>query len=431
MAAVEEAAQLQLTQNLPADPDLAKLRGSVQFCLLRYDDALTSYDQVDTIRSEQGLIDDWETAKNRGNVYFRLERLVDALSAYDHAEELRAEQGLPPSYFLSMNRGAVYEWMMQYDKALEAFDQAEKLRKSQSLPDDPRIHMNRGVALERLGRYTEALSSHVEAIRVTQHLGLPDDPNLAMNMGLVLGELGRFEEALASYKESERIRKERGIPIDPSLYFARAITLYKSHDRKAAIDEASRGFEACGQLKVRIPAFMTEIVRDWVSGSVQPAAPPTAPASHSADGEHARLSDKEYDAFICYRRVPALAHAMLIKTHLDMAKKTVFRDQDNLSKGHFRDSLEKAVRGADHLIVLLTDGFFDKCIANPEDDVRREIRTALEGGTQIIPVMMEGYHWPKADDLPEDIRPICSINGMSFSSEFFPAFMDKLLRWMG
>jgi hypothetical protein len=108
----------------------------------------------------------------------------------------------------------------------------------------------------------------------------------------------------------------------------------------------------------------------------------------------------------------------------------VFRDQDDLAKGHFRDGLVQAVRQSRCLIVLLSPGTLEKCAENPEDDVLREIRTALQSGTHVIPIMMEGFHWPKPEELPEEIRPFCQINGMSFSSEFFPAFMEKLLRWM-
>ena len=37
--------------------------------------------------------------------------------------------------------------------------------------------------------------------------------------------------------------------------------------------------------------------------------------------------------------------------------------------------------------------------------------------------------WTVAD-LPEDIRGLCQVNGMSFTTEFFNAFIDKLVSWI-
>ena len=44
--------------------------------------------------------------------------------------------------------------------------------------------------------------------------------------------------------------------------------------------------------------------------------------------------------------------------------------------------------------------------------------------------MMEGFVWPAEEELPEDIRAVAGINAMSWSTEFFTAFIDKLLKWM-
>ncbi len=66
----------------------------------------------------------------------------------------------------------------------------------------------------------------------------------------------------------------------------------------------------------------------------------------------------------------------------------------------------------------------------PQQELEQVLATALHCGTHIIPVMMEGFTWPKTEELPEEIREISELNAMSFSTEFFSAFIDKLLKWM-
>lgn len=83
------------------------------------------------------------------------------------------------------------------------------------------------------------------------------------------------------------------------------------------------------------------------------------------------------------------------------------------------------------MVILMTPEFLSRCCSDEDDVVRKEIATALHCGTHIIPVMMEGFAWPKPEELPEDIRAITGINAMSHSAEFYTAFIDKLLSWMG
>ena len=121
---------------------------------------------------------------------------------------------------------------------------------------------------------------------------------------------------------------------------------------------------------------------------------------------------------------------MLLKLHLDLKGRSVFRDQDDLRAGHFEEDLVEAIRYSRFVLVLLTKDFFERCISDEADVARKELATALSSGTPIIPVMMEGFSWPSPAELPEDIRALTGVNAMSWSDEFFSAFIDKLLSWM-
>ena len=409
--------------------DAAKHVANILFKLNRYADALPEIARSARLRGDLGLEEDWELSKLRGNCYYKLGRNDDALAAYHRAESIQQAQGLPVYPFLAMNRGAVYIQLGDYDRALQAFDETEQLLKEQGLPLDPDLAMNSGVLLGGLGRWDEALQAYTEAEQLFADAGLPEDVNLLSNRGIALTQLGKIEEALEQFDRSERLRRERGQAESTNLMFHRAIAHYKAGRKSQAIHEAHNTIELASRQNLPIDRFLVETLRDWLT-PVQEALLLEEQSAQPAALEPVAESQKRYDAFICYRRTPGLGHAMLLKTHLDLHKKTVFRDQDDLPRGTFRPQLEQAVRAARHLIVLLTPDFFAKCLANDEDDVRREIRTALNHGVEIIPVMMDGFQWPRAEELPEDIRAVCSINGMSFSSEFFPAFMDKLLRWM-
>ena len=65
-----------------------------------------------------------------------------------------------------------------------------------------------------------------------------------------------------------------------------------------------------------------------------------------------------------------------------------------------------------------------------------ETETCAGWNTQGLEDLWNKTHveWEKygrqVNQLPEDIRGVTGINSMSWSTEFFTAFIDKLLKWM-
>jgi hypothetical protein len=122
--------------------------------------------------------------------------------------------------------------------------------------------------------------------------------------------------------------------------------------------------------------------------------------------------------FLSYRRSDAdaragrLADALRYRTTAD-----VFLDVESLRPGeHFPERLRVAVAETDLMLVLIgptwsrvsgADGA--PRLHEPEDWVRAEIRTALEHGRTIIPLLVERASMPVAEDLPDDIRALSSL----------------------
>jgi tetratricopeptide (TPR) repeat protein len=429
LAAFREAASLLESQGKPADPAIQRQIALVLFRMNQYKDSLAAVIDGARLRNELGLPEDWELSRIRGNCACRLGHYDDALSAYNHAERIQRAQGMDIYPFLSMNRGVVFKELTRYDDALVEFDNTARLLEEQGLPPDHDLEMNRGVVFLNQLRFEDALAAYDRAEVLRTQAGLPEDANLLMNRGLALSNLGKHAEALALYARSEELRSERGQRKDPLLMFHRALTLHSAGQTDLAIEEALQTIDEASRQKMTIKSIYIERLRDWMADKLPGAGNVSGPPMQPLATQNVPSADKQYDVFISYRRKVSQGHAMLLHNHLTQCGLEVFRDQDDLPQGPFRESLIQAVQNSRYLIVLLCEGFFERC-SNENDEVRRELRAALECGTTIIPVMMEGYVWPDSSELPEDIRGVSQINAISFSGEFFYAFIDKLMRWM-
>ncbi len=423
------AEQERRDSRLPADYKLVLQRAIKLETLARFDAALQACDEALQLIEEQGLPNCGEAIVRRGWIQYRQGRKEEALAAYAEAEHQFSKMGLPVLPSISLYRGSIFTDSGRYAEAFAEFADYERLCHEQGLPVHPVLANNRGGLLLLLGRYKDALEEFGRSEHQYIEQGLPVFPGLADNRGLVYGKLGMYEEAMAAYDESERMFRERGLPQSWELNFNRAMTMYEVGHTAEAIQQACKAIYICGEQGVTAPDFLMETLRDWLAPKPDQLVKEQK-ASQPVAIEPVRDNEKKYDAFICYRRSSSLAISMLLKTHLDLGGKSVFRDQDDLHKGRFQADIMQAIRLTRHLVVLMSPGFFARCITDENDILRQELAAALHYGTHIIPVMMEGFSWPAPTELPEDIRAICEINAMSYSAEFFSAFMDKLLRWM-
>jgi hypothetical protein len=101
-----------------------------------------------------------------------------------------------------------------------------------------------------------------------------------------------------------------------------------------------------------------------------------------------------------------------------LGKGNVFMDVDNIPVGvDFRQHLEQAVSRCDVLLAVIGEGWLEARYAegprrgqrrldDPEDFVRIEIKSALARKVRVVPVLVRGAAMPRAEDLPDDLRPL-------------------------
>lgn len=146
-------------------------------------------------------------------------------------------------------------------------------------------------------------------------------------------------------------------------------------------------------------------------------------------GHH--LQKKTLDVFISYRRSTGSQLASLLKVHLQLRGFSVFIDVERLEAGKFDNNLLDSIKSAKNFILVLSPNALDRCIGDHDckDWVHKEIVAALASNCNIIPIM-DNFHWPDADQLPEDMRSITYFNGVRWIHDYQDACVDKVERFI-
>ncbi|KOB74008.1 Sterile alpha and TIR motif-containing protein 1 [Operophtera brumata] len=137
--------------------------------------------------------------------------------------------------------------------------------------------------------------------------------------------------------------------------------------------------------------------------------------------------EKNLDVFVSYRRSNGSQLASLLKVHLQLRGFTVFIDVERLEAGKFDNNLLQSIRQAKHFLLVLTPSALDRCKMDTErkDWVHREIVAALQSKCNIVPII-DNFEWPKAEELPEDMRAVCHFNGVRWIHDYQDACVEKL-----
>ncbi|MCB0567985.1 MAG: toll/interleukin-1 receptor domain-containing protein, partial [Phaeodactylibacter sp.] len=121
--------------------------------------------------------------------------------------------------------------------------------------------------------------------------------------------------------------------------------------------------------------------------------------------------------FINYRRALSTLEARLLYLMLELHfPGNAFMDEQTLEAGdRWREDIERTVKNARVMICLIPEGWVSyagekmiqsKLYFDPKCHVRHEIRTALEAGLTIIPVLVNGAKQPDKEHLPEEISEL-------------------------
>jgi hypothetical protein len=142
--------------------------------------------------------------------------------------------------------------------------------------------------------------------------------------------------------------------------------------------------------------------------------------------------------FISYRRDDSAGHAGRVHDRLEreFGRDLLFMDVDAIPLGaDFVEVLSTEVAKCDVLLAIIGPSWLDACdedgnrrLESEHDFVRIEIAAALKRSIPVIPILLEGTRMPKADRLPEEIKPLTRRNALDVRHASFHADMDKLIR---
>lgn len=131
----------------------------------------------------------------------------------------------------------------------------------------------------------------------------------------------------------------------------------------------------------------------------------------------------DYQVFISYRRDGGDALAGRISDRLSMLGYKVFYDVETMRSGKFNTQILDAIDSCTDFVIVLPPHGLDRCAA-PEDWVRQELAYALKEQKNIIPILMKGFEFPQV--LPREIDSIRFMEGVTASSDYFDAVIDKI-----
>ncbi|MCL2281806.1 MAG: toll/interleukin-1 receptor domain-containing protein [Fibromonadales bacterium] len=142
------------------------------------------------------------------------------------------------------------------------------------------------------------------------------------------------------------------------------------------------------------------------------------------------MANSKYEIFISYRRKGGYDTAKLLYDRLRMDGYSVSFDIDTLVNGNFDVELENRVKECKDFLLVLSPGIFDRFFdTNPEYDpendwVRREIACALAENKNIVPLVLEGFTFPKT--LPDNVKGITRKNALDLNQKYFEAAYEKM-----
>lgn len=116
-------------------------------------------------------------------------------------------------------------------------------------------------------------------------------------------------------------------------------------------------------------------------------------------------------------------------------KQRVFKDVDNIGPGiDFGDYIKTVLPRCRVALVLIGPNWLatadengNRRLDNPQDWVRVEIETALATpGLLVVPILVNGAHMPRAEEVPESVRPLLRRNAAIIRRD--PDFHDDVER---
>jgi len=141
--------------------------------------------------------------------------------------------------------------------------------------------------------------------------------------------------------------------------------------------------------------------------------------------------------FINYRRDDSIGTAGRLNDRLaqSFGRKNLFMDVDNIPAGvDFAEYLQSQVSACDVFLAIIGPNWLDakdddgrRRFDNPDDYVAIEIAAALARKIRVIPVLVDGARTPKADKLPDSVKPLVRRNAVEIRNTQFGRDAEALV----
>jgi hypothetical protein len=167
------------------------------------------------------------------------------------------------------------------------------------------------------------------------------------------------------------------------------------------------------------------------------------PAGTRDRTEAARSGSRAPRIFISYRREDSIDATGRLHDNLaaHFGQESVFMDVDAIPFGaDFRKHVQDAVGRADVLLAVIGERWLEardpgtgvRRLESPQDFVALEIRTALERGIPVIPVLVGRASMPRAEELPEGLRDLAHRNAAELRpGRDFQSHVQRLIKALG
>lgn len=142
--------------------------------------------------------------------------------------------------------------------------------------------------------------------------------------------------------------------------------------------------------------------------------------------------------FISYRRsdAPGVAGRLSDTLGTYFGPDRVFRDIEDIAGGEdFASAISGTMSAADAVVVVIgpewatvTDGNGLRRLDDPADWVATEVGSALERNVPVYPVLVEDTLMPRAEELPERLRPLAHRNAISISDARWASDTTRLAK---
>jgi TIR domain len=141
--------------------------------------------------------------------------------------------------------------------------------------------------------------------------------------------------------------------------------------------------------------------------------------------------------FISYRRIDTGPYARLVQVRLGehLPGTPVFMDLDSIEAGvDFAEAITAGLDTCSVMVALIGPRWLTaigdegrRRLDNPDDYVRFEIRTALQRGLRVIPVLVDGAKMPGPQQLPTDLGKLARLNHLEISYDRYEYDESRLV----